>query len=100
MKCPKLHFLKQGTKILLAVEVWKAFKCPELLLVKDILIKEKMHDSSEFICYVSPFLFFLISDYCRLLQRGFHRRVPQKLKYKFYIILITIVLESAIKEDI
>ena len=84
---------------MLAVEVWKAFECPELLLVKDILIKEKIHDSSEFIGDFSPFLFFLTSDYCRLLQRGFHRRVPQKLKYKFYII-ITIVLESAIKEEI
>ena len=48
----------------------------------------------------SPFLFFLTSDYRRLVQRGFHRRVPQKLKYKFYIIIITIVLESAITEDI
>lgn len=48
----------------------------------------------------SPFLFFLTSDYRRLVQRSFHRRVPQKLKYKFYIIIITIVLESAITEDI
>ena len=43
-----------------------------------------------------PFLFFLTSDYCGVRQRGSHRRVPQKLKYKFYI-MITILLESAIR---